>query len=253
MLFSILGCLFGRTDENKKRKTFRPLGAPIPNDIICDRYRVKGKYPGTGRMRTTEIIAWDQASDEEILKMAGFVEPYEIERIGLDRPTERQVAYARDLGILVPSDASKDDVSILISRALEHYPIRQNKAPKKILEILIKKMGVYIPTYAGEREMNFWYLITLKTAEERYAYFAMKVYAQNTGKNYRFIHEATAAEQEKFYAFARKYKDDKSFVQSYERYNQLSERYNYSEITITGEVRRQLKAYKLASDFFSEN
>lgn len=251
MLSFIFENLFGKNNKSGAKK--RPMEIPIPNDIICDRYRVKGKNLGTGRMRTLEIIAWNQASDEEILKQAGFAEPYEIERIGLDMPTERQLLYAKDLGIFVPSDASKEDVSILLTRAEEHIPIRQKKAPTEILEILIKKMGVYIPAYAGENEMNFWYQISMKTVEERYAYFAMKVYAQNTGKNYRFIHEATAAEQEKFYAFAKKYKDDRSFVESYDRYNQIDEGYVRSEITITGELKRKLKAYKLASDFFSEN
>lgn len=246
MLRFILGLLFGKRDGSEERKIFKPLGAPIPNDIICDRYRVKGKYPGTGRMRTTEIIAWDQASDEEILKMAGFVEPYEIERIGLEKPTENQMRYAKNIGLYIPSNASKKDVSVLLHRYEDEKPIRQEKAPKEILEVLIKKMGVYIPTYANEEEMNSWFYFSMKECEEKYAYFAMKVYAQNTGKNYHFIHEANPAEQEKFYAFAKKYKDDRSFVESFDRYKP-------EEFNIAGKIKRKLKAYEMANAFFYEN
>lgn len=243
----IIKSLFGNNqrceDENEKKSA----EIPIRNDIVCEKYRVKGKYPGTGRIRTREVIAWDNASNQEILQRAGgLVEPYEIERIGFDRPTAKQLSYAHDLGIIVPADASKDDVSILITRAEYHRPIRQEKAPTEILEILIKKMGIYIPAYAGISEMNFYYSITLSTEEEKYAYFAMKVYTQSTGKNYHFIQDANPAEQKRFYDFAREYKDNRSFVESYERYDP-------SEITITGKIKRKLKAYELANAFFYEN
>lgn len=246
MLRFILGLLSGKKDGSEERKILRPLGAPIPNDIICDRFKVKGKYPGTGRMRTTEIIAWDQASDEEILKMAGFVEPYEIERIGLDRPTERQLEYAKNIGLYIPSNASKKDVSILLHRYEDEKPIRQEKAPKDVLEVLIKQFGIYIPTYANEQDMNACFYWSMKDYEEKYAYFAMKVYAQNTGKNYRFIHEANSAEREKFYEFSRKYKDNKSFVESFDRYKP-------EEFSIAGKIKRKLKAYEMANAFFYEN
>lgn len=237
--------IFGNTRTCEDEREERHMEMPIRNDIICDKFRVKGKYPGTGRIRTKEVVAWDQASEQEILQRAGLTEPYEIERIGFDKPTERQLPYAHDLGIIVPSDATKDDVSILITRAENHNPVRQEKAPTGMLEILIKKMGIYIPAYAGESEMHLYYWITLKTDEDRYAYFAMKVYAESTGKNYHFIQEANPAEQKRFYDFARKYKDNRSFVESYERYDR-------SEIIIAGKIKRKLKAYELANAFFYE-
>ena len=243
----IIKSLFGNNQRCEDESEKRPAEMPIKNDIVCEKYRVKGKYPGTGRIRTREVVAWDYASDQEILQRAGgLVEPYEIEKIGFDKPTERQLPYAHSLGIIVPDDASKEDVSILITRAEEYKPIRQEKAPSEILEILIKKMGIYIPAYAGINEMNLYYFITLRTDEEKYAYFAMKVYAQSTGKNYHFIQDANPAEQKRFYDFAKKYKDNRSFVESYERYDR-------SEITITGKIKRKLKAYELANAFFYEN
>lgn len=251
MLHFISELLFGKKTEITKNEELEkpkesPKENPIPNDIVCDRFKVKGKYPGTGRMRTAEIIAWNQASDEEIARQAGLVEPYEVERIGLEEPTERQLEYARNIGLYIPSNASKKDVSILLQRYEDEKPIRQEKAPTEILEVLIKRLGIYIPTYANEQDMNACFFWSMKEPEEKYAYFAMKVYAQNTGKNYRFIHEANSAEREKFYEFSRKYKDDKSFVESFDRYTP-------EEFSIIGKIKRKLKAYEIANAFFYEN
>ena len=179
-----------------------------------------------------------------LIKKAELTEPCEIKRIGLERPSERQLKYAFDLGIFIPDDASKDDASILITRAEDGLPIIQEKAPTEILDVLIRRLGVYIPSYAGKKEMNSAFYWSMKTYEERYAYFAMKVYAQATGKNYHFIHEATPGEQEKFHEFARAFKGDKSFTQSYDRYEPW-------EISITEKIKRKLKAYELAEKFLT--
>lgn len=244
MLETFIRRVFGGKKE--KPQHIKAPDYPLKNDIVCDKFRIKGKYPGTGRIRTVEIVAWENEQEDRLIKKAGLTEPYEITRIGLDPPTERQIPYAESLGIFIPHDATKNDVSIMIDRAVNHEPICQEKAPVEILEILIKQMGIYIPAYAGEKEMERWFQISMKSDMEKYAYFAMKVYAQTTGKNYRFIHEANQRERERFYAFAKRYKNDRSFVESYERYDP-------TEITIMGKIKRKLKAYELANAFFYEN
>ena len=244
MFESITKLLFGKKSDDKQEET-KPTEIPLINDIICEKYRIRGKYLGTGRMRTVEVIAWDKEAEQDIVKKAGLVEPYEVERIGMPMPTERQMEYANNIGIFVPSNATKDDVSIFLTRYENHEPIRQPKAPTEILETLIKTLGIYIPSYAGESEMNAYFRWSMKTDEELYAYFAMKVYCQVTGKKYHFIHEANESEQERFRAFARKYKDNRSFVESYNRYDQ-------EKLTITGKIDKKLKAYEIANAFFYE-
>lgn len=246
MFKSIAKMLFGKTSHEEQMKETKQTEIPVMNDIVCNKYRIKGKYPGTGRMRTVEVVAWDKETEQNIAKKAGLVEPYEVEKIGMPKPTERQMEYVNNIGIFVPSDATKDDVSIFLSRYEEKRSIRQPKAPTEMLEILIKRMGIYIPSYAGETEMNHYFRASIRTEEEWYAYFAMKVYAQTTGKNYRFIHEANENEQNRFKAFARKYKDDRAFVESFNRYDK-------EKITITGKIDKKLKAYELANAFFYEN
>lgn len=238
--------LSGEKNNDRQEEYAKSSEIPVINDIVCGRYRIKGKYPGTGRMRTVEVIAWEKETEQDIAKKAGLVEPYEVERIGMPIPTERQMEYAKNVGIFIPKDATKDDVSILLTRYEEHKSIKQPKAPTDILEILIKRMGIYIPSYAGLSEMNAYFRASMRTEEERYAYFAMKVYSQTTGKNYHFIHEANETEQERFKAFARKYKGNRSFVESYNRYDQ-------EKITITGKIDKKLKAYEIANAFFYEN
>lgn len=244
MLEAFIQRIFGGKKEEQQH--IKMPEYPLKNDIVCDKFRIKGKYPGTGRMWTVEIVAWEDEPEDRLIKKAGLTNPYEITRIGLDQPTERQITYAKSLGIFIPHDAAKNDVSILIDRAINHEPICQEKAPTEILDILIKQMGIYIPSYAGEKEMERWFQISMKSDTEKYAYFAMKVYAQSTGKNYHFIQDANPAEQKRFYDFAREYKDNRSFVESYERYDP-------SEITIMGKIKRKLKAYELANAFFYEN
>lgn len=246
MFKSIARMLFGKTSDDEQKEEMKPTEIPVMNDIVCEKYRIKGKYPGTGRMRTVEVVAWDKETEQNIAKKAGLVEPYEVEKIGMPKPTEKQMEYANNIGLFIPSNATKDDVSILLTRYEEHKPIKQPKAPTEILETLIKKMGIYIPSYAGETEMNAYFLRTMNTEEERYAFFAMKVYCQVTGKKYHFIHEANENEQERFRAFAKKYKDNRSFVESYNRYDQ-------EKLTITGKIDKKLKAYEIANAFFYEN
>lgn len=241
MIRSFLEYLFG---ERKQEDTITQ-NVPVINDIICEKYKVKGRNKSTKRMRTVEVVAWNQASDEDILQKACLTEPYEIQVIGFEKPTEKQISYARELGVCIPRNASKKDASILISRAVNQEPIRQEKAPKDMLEILIKKLGIYIPAYAGEKEMNIAFYYSMKTMEERYAYFAMKVYAQSTGKNYHFIYEASKEERERFREFAKEYKNDKSFTASFDRYHP-------EEISVKGKIKRKLKAYELANAFFYE-
>lgn len=241
----LMNLLFGKKEESRANE--RSMEYPIKNDIICEKYKVKGKYPGTGRIRTVEVVAWDHATEDELLKRVGLTEPYEIEKIGFNKPTEKQIEYAQNTNVFIPTDATKDDVSIFLTRMEESEPIRQPKANPEILGILIKQLGLYIPSYAGNKEMDAyfrWY--GLKTDEDKYAYFAMKVYAQTTGKNYRFMHEANQSERERFYKFANTYKDNRSFIESYGRYEP-------EEITITGKIKRKLKAYEIANAFFYEN
>lgn len=77
-------------------------------------FEIKGKGKDTGRKRRRIYTA---PNEEEAMKLAEsdgtLVE--EISEIPPEPPTERQLEYARDLGISIPANATKDILSDLIS------------------------------------------------------------------------------------------------------------------------------------------
>ena len=78
------------------------------------KFEISGKGKDTNRQRrriytaTTESEAKQQAEIEGIL-IEG------IRQLPPDPPTDRQISYARDLGIFIPANITKDDLSDLIS------------------------------------------------------------------------------------------------------------------------------------------
>lgn len=90
--------------------------SPSGGYVNFARYQVIGINPKTKR-RNKRI--YDEQSEDRALKKAeddGFVAPFEITIIPFDPPSERQLSYAKDLGISIPDGACWMDVSALISR-----------------------------------------------------------------------------------------------------------------------------------------
>ena len=214
------------------------------NDIIPTTYKVVGINPATKRKKTAIVVDSEKATKQRIIQKSGLLEPCEIEIEPDIPPTEAQVKYARKLGIIFPEDATVHDASVFLTRAENDEPLYQAKAPTEMLKILIEELGIYIPRYAGKDELDgyFWYGMS---KEEKYAYFAMRVYAENTGKNYRFIHEATNSEQEKFREFARQKICNAEFENSINCYTG-------DDIPINGKLKKKLKAYQIAMAYFMQ-
>lgn len=77
-------------------------------------YEVRGKGKDTGRMRRRIYSAPNETEAKQLAGADGTLVE-EITEIQPDQPTERQLDYARDLGISIPANATKDDLSDLIS------------------------------------------------------------------------------------------------------------------------------------------
>lgn len=95
--------------------------SPSGGYVNFARYQVIGINPKTKR-RNKRI--YDEQSEDRALKKAeddGFVTPFEITIIPFDPPSERQLSYAKDLGIAIPDGACWMDVSALISRVTSGY------------------------------------------------------------------------------------------------------------------------------------
>lgn len=210
------------------------------NDIIAVIYEVTGTNPKTRRKKSQLVTVSEGTSNDEIIKRSGLEEPCEI-KILKDPPTSAQILYAKKLGIKIPEDATSQDVSIFITRAKNYEPIYQEKANKEILDILINKLGIYVPSYANDDELNEYYWAGMSKSE-KYAYFAMRVYAENVGKKYKFLYEATDSEQEMFKNFSEKYMGNSEFENSFKCYN-------YFDVPLEGKIKKKLKAYQIVVEF----
>lgn len=84
------------------------------------KFQIRGHGKETGRKRSRVFYASSEEKARELAAADGTVVD-EIERLPDDpppEPTERQLDFASDLGIAIPDDADRDDVSDLISQKL---------------------------------------------------------------------------------------------------------------------------------------
>jgi hypothetical protein len=82
-------------------------------------YKVRGVNSTSGRSKGVTVSAHTEIEAIILGKEKGLIDPVIEEIIEISEPSERQIEYAKDLGILIPADANIEDVSALISRNLE--------------------------------------------------------------------------------------------------------------------------------------
>ena len=93
--------------------------------------------------------------------------------------TERQLAYANDLGISAPLGASKDELSDLIENRLE-----MDKPAAPHFQALAKRHGVSFTQYTGKKSLFdrlFMHLCRPGREEEMTAWFTFRVYRELVG------------------------------------------------------------------------
>lgn len=78
-------------------------------------------FSETKRNRSVSLKASSFEKAKETLLSTGYTEPIEIQETTGEPPTERQLAYAKSLGIKIEKGIDKEDISILISRVLDKY------------------------------------------------------------------------------------------------------------------------------------
>lgn len=110
-------------------------------------YEIKGKGKDSGRNRRRIYFARDEASARRLAEGDGTVVD-EVNEIPPDPPTERQLNYARDLRITVPENATKDDVSALITIKVDGDKPATDRQ-KRFGEMY----GVDSSTYIGKKDL----------------------------------------------------------------------------------------------------
>lgn len=235
--------LFSKLFERSSQP--RRSGAAQRNRVTCARYYVKGKNPETGRVKRVYVLVESTASLDEVQRKSGLLPPYEVEGADpsvYDGPTEKQLAYAKKVGVSLPADATCGDATVFLTRYEEGRPLYPPATPDRLVRLLIDR-GIDLPAYAGVLEASNMYFHQVGL-EEKIAFFAMRVYCKLKGRQYCLLEDAPASERELFYEFARRYQGDKVFVRSLFSYSGAD--LPLDQCTIS----KRLKAYDVAEAYF---
>lgn len=220
--------------------------------MVYKRYRVKGKHNETHRTRTKVI---DALSSDNALSIAinelNLLEPIEIEFIPPSPATERQLAYAKDLGINIPDNATLDDMCTLISNIVDYDDY--SKPSQGLIDFAEGRKLIFNP-YVGKKQLYNIVFYNLPL-EDQAAFFCFSVYRWLVDD--RQANLDCSPHKELFYSFAKEHLENKSFIQSLNRYEG-------KDLRFFGKLRRynidntynefnggstNTMAYKAAADF----
>ena len=133
-------------------------------------YKIRGTNLSSGRSKKYEIKAVAEDVALETGRERGLLEPFVEEVIPHDEPTERQLAYAADLGIEVALGVKREDVSELINIKLNN----DEAAPQALIDFATARklcFSTYIG-FAGLCRLIFYKL----DGNDKAAFFVFRVY-----------------------------------------------------------------------------
>lgn len=169
-------------------------------------YEIKGVFNQTKRKRTMHIYAKSESKAKELALQQGFIEPIEIKQIPFNPPTDRQLAYAKDLGIYVSPDSSTEDASALISRKVDF----DSDPQPSILEFAENK-GLVFSKYIGNKGL-FNLIFSKLDNRDLIAFFAFSIYRYLSDD--RHANLDTSKHSAIFYKYADDKLSDQSFIKS---------------------------------------
>ena len=180
-------------------------------NVIWFRYRIKGKHIDTKRKRTITVIAKSEELAQKNAESQGLLEPLEIEAIPFEPATDNQINYAKSLGIFIPDDATKEDLSCLLDCKLEH----DNKPNQDLIEYAYNR-NIFFSKYIGKRRL---YNIVFNSLDDldKTAFFIFSAYRWLSDD--RRGNLDTHPYISDFYQFASKWCNDKKFLKSLNTYN----------------------------------
>ncbi|MDN3523081.1 hypothetical protein [Halomonas ramblicola] len=142
------------------------------------KYKVRGIGKDSGRSRSRTYTAKDEASARAKAEADGTAID-QIEELPPDPPTERQIAYAKDLRIRIPPDATKAELSDLISCKIDE----DTTASPQLMKIA-NEYEVETSRYTGEASVYgqiFSVLSESGREQELAAWFASNVLNDRLG------------------------------------------------------------------------
>jgi hypothetical protein len=136
-------------------------------------YEITGVGHETGRERHRKYMAFDEAQARAQAEEDG-TDVISVLELPPTPPTEDQLAYAYDLGISVPPDADKEEVSDLISARLSG-----DDPAAPVFQLFAQRWGAQYTRYTGEKALFnrvFWRLCKPGEEEDLSAWFVFRVF-----------------------------------------------------------------------------
>lgn len=141
-------------------------------------FEIKGKGRDTGRRRKRVYSAPDEATAKRLAEDDGTLIEAIVE-IPPEPATDRQLTYAKDLGISIPPDVSKADLSDLISLTVD-----RDKPAAERHKRFARIYGVEPSRYIGKKALFDQIqstLIAQGREQELISWFAFRVYRELAG------------------------------------------------------------------------
>lgn len=132
------------------------------------RFIVRGVNTTTNRKNKRTYTASSEADATRQAEADGLAGPFEITVEPADEATERQLAYANDLGLTIPKGACKTDLSALLSRAEDDD---ERAALPEVLEFLAGR-GWQGSALMGYNAMLATVMDILAEPRDRIAFYA---------------------------------------------------------------------------------
>jgi hypothetical protein len=92
-------------------------------------FEITGKGRESGRKRTRSYYARNEAEARQKAEQDGTVVEH-VQAFPSGPPTEAQLKFARELGVSVPTNATKDDVSVLIDEGIQKRDRHKVASPR---------------------------------------------------------------------------------------------------------------------------
>ena len=138
-------------------------------------YEVKGKGKKTNRSIKSVYSAYDEAEARAMAESNGII--VESVRILPDEPpTEAQLSYAKDLGIIVSNNATKNDVCDMISCRVDH-----DKPATERHKSFARMYRVEYTEYVGKRKLFNMIFVALQHPSrtiDMVSWFVYRVYRE---------------------------------------------------------------------------
>lgn len=134
------------------------------------KYKIQGVNSKTNRKKTVRILAKNEIEAENKLAEVGIIDPLVWEEEEFEEPTERQISYARDLGINITPEMTKDDVSCLIDIKVDN----DISADHSLMDYAYDK-NIYFSDLIGEKRL-FNLVFNALSPKDKTEFFCFCVY-----------------------------------------------------------------------------